>query len=60
MLRKAVLAGVVSLKLVLAGLMVHFLATAPTANDSEEQKLACWRCAPDLDCFPGDPCMDCY
>ncbi len=60
MSRKIVLAGAVGVKLILAGMMAHFFATAPATTDAEEQKLACWRCAPDLDCFPGDPCMDCY
>lgn len=60
MLRKVVLAGAVSVKLILAGMMAHFLATAPTTTEPEEQQIACWRCAPDLDCYPGDPCMNCY
>ena len=34
MLRKVVLAGAVSVKLILAGMMAHFFAAAPATTDA--------------------------
>ena len=59
MFRKIVLASAITVKLAVLGLAGHFFATAPANSDPSLQADCPW-CTEMPDCFPGDPCSNCW